>query len=111
MVCEQKIYLHSRFHKGNVSPLVFGGFLEHLGRAVYGGVFDPTSKHAGKDGLRSDVLNALESLGMTIMRWPGGNFVSDYHWEDGVGPREQRPTVRNLAWTSMESNEFGQTSF
>ncbi len=111
MVCEQKIYLHSRFHKGNVSPLVFGGFLEHLGRAVYGGVFDPTSKYAGKDGLRSDVLNALESLGMTIMRWPGGNFVSDYHWEDGVGPKEHRPTVRNLAWTSMESNQFGTDEF
>ena len=68
---EQKIYLHPRFHRGPVSSLIFGGFLEHLGRAVYGGVFEPTSKHADKDGFRLDVLEALESLKMTIMRWPG----------------------------------------
>ena len=111
MVFEQKIYLHPRFHRGPVSPLIFGGFLEHLGRAVYGGVCDPTSKHADKDGFRLDVLEALESLGMTIMRWPGGNFVSDYHWEDGIGPKKHRPTVRNLAWTSLESNQFGTDEF
>ena len=107
----QRIYLHPSFNKGFVSPLIFGGFLEHLGRAVYGGILDPASKHADKDGFRADVLDALRDLEMTIMRWPGGNFVSDYHWEDGIGPKESRPTVRNLAWTSMESNQFGTEEF
>ena len=108
---KQRIYLNPSFNKGKVSPLIFGGFLEHLGRAVYGGIFDPTSIHADKDGFRVDVLEALKCLKMTIMRWPGGNFVSDYHWEDGIGPTENRPTVRNLAWTSMESNQFGTDEF
>ena len=107
----QRINLHPSFNKGDVSPLIFGGFLEHLGRAVYGGIFDPASKHADTDGFRVDVLDALRGLEMTIMRWPGGNFVSDYHWEDGIGPKESRPTVRNLAWTSMESNLFGTEEF
>jgi len=101
------IHLHSKFQVGQVDARIFGGFLEHLGRAVYEGVFDPTSAHADADGIRSDVIEALRRLNMTAMRYPGGNFASGYHWQDGVGPLDQRPTVRELAWQSIESNHFG----
>ena len=94
-----------------VSPLIFGGFIEHLGRCVYEGVYDPDSSVADEDGFRTDVMRALGELQMTIMRYPGGNFASGYHWEDGVGPQEQRPTVRELAWQSIETNAFGTDEF
>jgi alpha-N-arabinofuranosidase len=94
-----------------VSPLIFGGFIEHLGRCVYEGVYDPDSLVADEDGFRTDVMRALGELQMTIMRYPGGNFASGYHWEDGVGPQEQRPTVRELAWQSIETNAFGTDEF
>ena len=106
-----KLSLHTRFQIGAVDERVFGGFLEHLGRAVYEGVYEPDSAHADDDGFRTDVMAALKRLKMTPMRYPGGNFVSGYHWEDGVGPREQRPTVRDLAWQSMETNHFGTDEF
>ncbi|MBN1247081.1 MAG: alpha-N-arabinofuranosidase, partial [Anaerolineae bacterium] len=85
--------------------------LEHMGRAVYEGVYDPDSVHADADGLRLDVLGALKRLKMTAMRYPGGNFASGYHWMDGVGPREQRPMIRELAWQSLESNQFGTDEY
>ena len=85
------LYLHSRFHAGAVDPRIFGGFLEHIGRAVYEGVYQPDSRHADEDGFRSDVLAALSALKMTAMRYPGGNFASGYHWKDGIGPRRNRP--------------------
>ncbi len=94
-----------------VSPLLFGGFIEHLGRCVYEGVYDPDSGVADKDGFRTDVMAALAELQMTIMRYPGGNFASGYHWEDGVGPRDDRPTVRELAWQSIETNALGTDEF
>jgi alpha-N-arabinofuranosidase len=103
--------LHTSFRVGEVDPRIFGGFLEHMGRAVYQGVYDPSSAHADAEGFRSDVLAALSKLGMTAMRYPGGNFVSGYHWEDGVGPRENRPTVRELAWQSIEPNQVGTDEF
>jgi alpha-N-arabinofuranosidase len=90
---------------------VFGGFLEHLGRAVYQGVYEPGSAHADHEGWRLDVLDALKRLDFTAMRYPGGNFVSGYHWMDGVGPRKDRPTVRDLAWSSLEINEVGTNEF
>lgn len=105
------INLHSQFQVGQVDQRLFGGFLEHLGRAVYEGVYDPTSVHADSDGFRSDVMSALQRLRMTTMRYPGGNFASGYHWEDGIGPREKRPTVRELAWQSMEPNHFGTDEY
>ena len=95
------IALHTRFQIGAVDPRIFGGFLEHMGRAVYEGVYDPNCAHADEDGLRVDVMDALRRLQMTAMRYPGGNFASGYHWLDGVGPREQRPTLRELAWQSL----------
>jgi alpha-N-arabinofuranosidase len=106
-----RILLHPAFSAGPVDPRVFGGFLEHMGRAVYEGVFEPASRHADADGCRSDVLAALRRLGMTALRYPGGNFASGYHWRDGVGPRGDRPTVRELAWQSIEPNSFGTDEF
>ena len=106
-----RITLHTEFRIGRVDPRVFGGFLEHMGRAVYEGVYDPESAHADADGFRTDVLDALARLRMTAMRYPGGNFASGYHWQDGVGPRERRPRVRELAWQSIETNRFGTEEF
>lgn len=95
----------------DVDPRVFGGLLEHMGRAVYEGVFDPTSPHADEHGCRTDVLEALAGLHMTAMRYPGGNFVSGYDWRDGVGPVDRRPTRAERAWRSLESNRFGTDEF
>jgi alpha-N-arabinofuranosidase len=105
------ITLHTKFQIGPVDPRIFGGFLEHMGRAVYEGVYDPTSPHADEDGCRADVLAALGRLKMTALRYPGGNFASGYHWMDGVGPRADRPTVRELAWQSIEPNRFGTDEY
>ena len=108
---ETNLNLHTKFTVGEVDQRVFGGFLEHLGRAVYGGVYDPQCAHADESGCRKDVLAALRSLDFTAMRYPGGNFVSGYHWTDAVGPRGNRPTVRDMAWQSIETNEFGPNEF
>ena len=105
------IYLHTRFQVDWVDPRIFGGFLEHLGRAVYEGVYEPDSRHADEDGCRQDVLAAFKRQSMTAMRYPGGNFASGYHWMDGVGPKDQRPTMRELAWQSIEPNTFGTDEF
>ena len=71
---------------GEISPLLYGNFVEHLGRCVYGGIYDPSSSHADEDGFRKDVIQATKDLNVTQLRYPGGNFVSNYHWLDGVGP-------------------------
>jgi alpha-N-arabinofuranosidase len=105
------ITLHTKYHRGDVDPRIFGGFLEHMGRAVYEGVYDPDCAHADKDGLRTDVMEALRRLHMPVMRYPGGNFASGYHWMDGVGPRDLRPTKEELAWKSVETNQFGTDEF
>jgi alpha-L-arabinofuranosidase len=105
------VTLHSRFQIGQVDPRIFGGFLEHIGRAVYEGVYDPKCASADEDGFRGDVMEALRRLDMTAMRYPGGNFVSGYHWMDGVGPRDQRPVMRDLAWQSLDPNTFGTDEF
>jgi alpha-N-arabinofuranosidase len=105
------INLHTQFKIGQVAPGIFGGFLEHMGRAVYEGVYDPDCEHADKDGFRTDTLGALRRLNMTTMRYPGGNFASGYHWLDGIGPRPLRPVIRELAWQSTEPNQFGTDEF
>ena len=105
------IHLHTAFTVDEVDPRIFGGFLEHLGRAVYEGVYEPSSPHADDLGCRTDVLGALKRLRFTAMRYPGGNFVSGYHWQDAVGPREKRPRTRDLAWQSIETNQFGPDEF
>ncbi len=103
--------LHPQFQIDQVDPRVFGGFLEHLGRAVYEGIYDPNSIHADASGCRTDVLEALRHLRFTAMRYPGGNFVSGYDWTDGVGPVGDRPSKRDLAWQSLEPNRFGTNEF
>ena len=106
-----KLILHSQFQIGEVDPRIFGGFLEHMGRAVYQGVYEPESIHADEDGFRQDVMSALRRLRMTAMRYPGGNFASGYHWMDGIGPKSQRPVRRELAWQSIEPNQFGTDEY
>jgi len=103
--------LHTKFQIGSVDPRIFGGFLEHIGRAVYEGVYQPGSPQADAQGFRTDVMEALRPMRMTAMRYPGGNFASGYHWEDGVGPKEGRPRVRDLAWQSLEPNTFGTDEY
>ncbi|MCX7799945.1 MAG: hypothetical protein N2109_06330 [Fimbriimonadales bacterium] len=108
---QSTLHLHTAFVVDRVDPRIFGGFLEHLGRAVYEGVYDPQSPHADESGCRRDVLEALRELRFTAMRYPGGNFVSGYHWLDAVGPKEKRPRTRDLAWQSIETNQFGPNEF
>jgi alpha-L-arabinofuranosidase len=90
---------------------LFGGFAEHLGRCIYGGIYEPGSPHADERGLRRDVLAALERLRMPVIRYPGGNFVSGYRWRDGVGPAEERHPRMDLAWHDLEPNTFGTNEF
>ncbi|MGQ4516566.1 arabinosylfuranosidase ArfA [Streptomyces sp. DW26H14] len=94
-----------------VPPRLFGSFVEHMGRCVYGGLYEPGHPEAGADGLRLDVAALTRELGVSTVRYPGGNFVSGYRWEDGVGPREDRPATLDLAWRSVEPNTFGLNEF
>jgi len=103
--------LDTQFNVGPVDRRIFSGFLEHLGRAVYGGVYDPGNELSDKNGFRRDVLEVLEPMGMPLMRYPGGNFVSAFDWKDGIGPRSKRPTRPDFAWASLESNQFGTDEF
>ena len=90
---------------------IFGSFLEHLGRAIYEGIYDPNSKFADANGFRKDVLEEIQKLQVPIIRYPGGNFVSGYHWLDGVGPKQDRPKVLDKAWNTLETNQFGINEF
>jgi alpha-L-arabinofuranosidase len=96
---------------GEVDPLLFGNFSEHLGRMIYGGVFEEGSSLSDATGYRKDVMEAVKNLNVSILRWPGGNFASGYNWKDGIGPRDQRPTRIDLAWNDLESNRFGTDEF
>lgn len=96
---------------GKIDPMIYGGFIEHLGRCIYGGIYDEGSKLSDENGFRLDVLLALKQLRIPVLRWPGGNFVSGYHWMDGVGPRDLRPRRMDLAWHAEESNRFGTDEF
>jgi alpha-N-arabinofuranosidase len=96
---------------GSIDRNVFGGFVEHLGRCVYGGIFDPASPLADENGLRSDVRAALERLRLSVVRYPGGNFASGYRWRDGVGPAAERPRRADVAWGAVDPNTFGTNEF
>ena len=89
---------------GQISPLLFSGFAEHMGRCIYRGIYEPGSPHADARGFRTDVLEALKALNLRSIRYPGGNFVSGYQWQDGIGPREHRPRRREMAWRSIETS-------
>ena len=106
------IVVHPTFKTGKVNDNIYGGFTEHIGRCIYGGIFDP--ENANKDlvdehGFRKDVIAALKELNIPVVRYPGGNFCATYHWLDGVGPtRNARP---ELAWLDVETNKFGTDEF
>ncbi len=106
-----RVYLDSRRTLAPLDRHLFGSFLEHLGRAIYGGVYDPGSRLSDANGFRKDVLEEVKHLGVPIVRYPGGNFVSGYHWLDGVGPKKDRPRVLDKAWNSIETNQFGTNEF
>jgi len=108
---KSQLTLHRNYIVDAVDPRLFGGFIEHLGRAVYSGVYEPGHPSADEDGFRRDVLDLVRELRMPVMRYPGGNFVSGYNWEDGVGPREKRPARLDLAWRALEPNTFGVNEF
>jgi alpha-N-arabinofuranosidase len=97
--------------RADLDRRLLGSFLEHLGRAIYTGVYQPDSPLADDNGFRSDVIDEVKTLGVPIMRYPGGNFVSGYNWLDGVGPKADRPTVLERAWNSLETNQFGTNEF
>jgi len=106
-----KILVDAERECGAIDPKLFGGFLEHMGRAIYEGIYEPGSPLADSRGFRTDTLAALRDLAPTIVRYPGGNFLSGYHWHDGVGPKAQRPVRREMAWMSIEPNTFGTNEF
>ncbi len=96
---------------GTIDRNIFGGFAEHLGRCIYGGIFEPGSPLSDKDGFRTDVMKELRRLNISLIRYPGGNFASGYRWRDGVGPAGERPVRMELAWHDMETNRFGTNEF
>jgi alpha-L-arabinofuranosidase len=96
---------------GEVNPLLFGNFSEHLGRMIYGGIYEEGSPLSDQEGYRKDVMEAVKQLNVSILRWPGGNFASGYNWKDGLGPKDQRPVRIDLAWNDLESNRFGTDEF
>lgn len=106
-----KIILDKDFIIGEVDERLFGSFIEHLGRAVYGGIYEPEHPTADELGFRKDVIEMVKEIDVPIVRYPGGNFVSGFNWEDSVGPREERPKRLDLAWFTTETNEVGLHEF
>ena len=94
-----------------IDPRIYGSFLEHLGRAVYEGIYQPDQASADEQGFRRDTLEIIRELNVPVVRYPGGNFVSGYRWEDGIGPKEARPARPDFAWRTVETNEFGLNEF
>jgi alpha-N-arabinofuranosidase len=109
LVAKIKIDLERKI--GKVDRRIYGGFIEHLGRCIYGGIYEEGSPLSDEHGFRKDVIEAVRSLRLPLLRWPGGNFVSGYHWTDGIGPVEKRPRRMELAWFTEESNHFGTDEF
>ena len=106
-----RIYLDSRRTISPLDPNLFGSFLEHLGRAIYEGIYDPGSSLSDANGYRKDVIDEVRQLGVPIIRYPGGNFVSGYNWLDGVGPKQDRPRILDKAWNTIDTNQFGTNEF
>lgn len=106
-----KLICHKDFQIGKVDKRIYGSFVEHMGRVVYSGIYEPGHRTADEDGFRMDVMDAVQELSISSVRYPGGNFVSAYHWEDGVGPRDKRPSKLEPAWKALETNEFGTDEF
>ncbi|MBS6194621.1 MAG: alpha-N-arabinofuranosidase [Clostridiales bacterium] len=106
-----ELIVDKHFLVSEVDKRIYGSFIEHLGRAVYEGIYQPGSPFADEEGLRRDVIDLVKELQVPVVRYPGGNFVSGYHWEDGVGPKTERPCKVDLAWQVIETNEFGLNEF
>jgi alpha-L-arabinofuranosidase len=106
-----RVYIDSRRTVGALDQNLFGSFLEHLGRAIYEGIYDPGSALSDTNGFRKDVIEEVRNLGVPIIRYPGGNFVSGYNWLDGVGPKKDRPRVLDKAWNTIDTNQFGTNEF
>ncbi len=106
-----RLTIDPHFVVGPINRRLFGSFVEHLGRCVYDGIYEPSHPDADKEGFRRDVIALVKELGVSTIRYPGGNFLSGYRWEDGVGPRENRPRRLDLAWHSTETNEIGLDEF
>src|SRR5580692_9571091 len=106
-----RVFVDSRRTIAPLDRNLFGSFLEHLGRAIYEGIYEPNSKLSDSNGFRKDVLSEIRQLGVPIIRYPGGNFVSGYNWLDGVGPKKDRPRTLDKAWDTIESNQFGTNEF
>ncbi|PRX29503.1 alpha-N-arabinofuranosidase [Orenia metallireducens] len=105
------VKLNKDFKVADIDDRIYGSFIEHLGRAVYTGIYEPDHPTADEDGFREDVMELIKELDVPIVRYPGGNFVSGYNWEDGVGPVEDRPNRLELAWRTIETNEIGTNEF
>lgn len=105
------VVAHPQFVVADIDPRLYGSFIEHLGRAVYTGIYEPGHATADESGMRQDVIDLIKEIDVPIVRYPGGNFVSAYNWEDGVGPKEERPVRLDLAWHTSESNEVGLHEF
>ncbi len=108
---KSRIIINKNYKIGEIDNRIYGSFIEHIGRAVYSGIYEPTHETANKDGFREDVLELVKKLNVPIVRYPGGNFVSGYNWEDGTGPKDKRPRKLDLAWKSVESNQVGIDEF
>ena len=106
-----RIYVDPAQKIAPLDRMVFGSFVEHLGRSVYGGIYEPGSRLSDSNGFRKDVLEEVKKMRVPIIRYPGGNFVSGYNWLDGVGPRDKRPAVLDKAWNTIEPNQFGTNEF
>src|SRR3982751_3535192 len=99
------------FQVCEVDPRIYGSFVEHMGRCVYTGIYEPGHATSDGDGFRGDVAELVRELGVPLLRYPGGNFVSGYNWEDGIGPRADRPRRLHLAWRAIETNQVGTDDF
>ncbi len=108
---QAKVTANSQYFISQIDPRLYGSFIEHLGRAVYTGIYEPNHPSADENGFRQDVLELVKELNVPIVRYPGGNFVSAYNWEDGIGPKEERPVRLDLAWHTAESNAVGIHEF
>ena len=106
-----KITANKSFTIGKIDRRIYGSFIEHLGRAVYGGIYEPEHPLADGEGFRTDVIDLVKALNVSIVRYPGGNFVSGYNWEDGTGDKSKRPKRMDLAWFTTETNEVGIDEF
>ena len=106
-----RVTAHARYIIADIDKRLYGSFLEHLGRAVYTGIYEPDHPTADENGMRRDVLELVRGLDTPVCRYPGGNFVSAYNWEDGIGPKSERPSRLDLAWRTTESNQVGIHEF